>query len=88
MKLASIVSALSLTKYTSNPPANLNSFVPNTKPNTANIADQPRNLVQPTELTEKQIKEFREAFSLFDKNGDGESGVVRLVNSSCCVGMI
>jgi calmodulin len=29
------------------------------------------------QLTEEQIAEFKEAFSLFDKDGDGELFVVR-----------
>ena len=40
--------------------------VPNLHPlktNISNMADQ---------LTEEQIAEFKEAFSLFDKDGDGE----------------
>jgi len=32
------------------------------------------------QLTEEQIAEFKEAFSLFDKDGDGESVILR--NSS------
>lgn len=36
------------------------------------IADAYKNLVNSDlELTDKQIAEFRESFSLFDKNGDG-----------------
>jgi len=37
------------------------------------------------QLTEEQIAEFKEAFSLFDKDGDGES--LSFVGSfSCCNG--
>ena len=38
------------------------SLVPYSNPKTSTMADQ---------LTEEQITEFKEAFSLFDKNGDG-----------------
>jgi hypothetical protein len=31
------------------------------------------------QLTEEQIAEFKEAFSLFDKDGDGESQSLRLI---------
>ena len=31
------------------------------------------------QLTEEQIAEFKEAFSLFDKDGDGESTIASLM---------
>ena len=31
------------------------------------------------QLTEEQIAEFKEAFSLFDKDGDGKCGVISIV---------
>ena len=35
------------------------------------------------QLTEEQIAEFKEAFSLFDKDGDGECGEPNAGNNTC-----
>ncbi len=35
------------------------------------------------QLTEEQIAEFKEAFSLFDKDGDGECGEPNAGNKTC-----
>jgi hypothetical protein len=42
-------------------------------------------MTDPSQLTEEQIAEFKEAFSLFDKDGDGEVvGGVFLSSPSLC----
>ena len=37
------------------------------------------------QLTEEQIAEFKEAFSLFDKDGDGESRILFVVQRATCL---
>ncbi|CAF2062715.1 unnamed protein product [Brassica napus] len=37
------------------------------------------------QLTDEQISEFKEAFSLFDKDGDGSSLLILLSLSRCCI---
>jgi len=42
------------------------------------------NQTMADQLTEEQIAEFKEAFSLFDKDGDGESSRVSGFYAMCC----
>jgi len=37
------------------------------------------------QLTEEQIAEFKEAFSLFDKDGDGKSSVISTAFKCICL---